>query len=469
MNNRGNKQNGYLGMLLLTVLVLAVSTFLLVLIGRKLLQHENNQTARIEYLEKEKGILNTTIVEKDTTIDDLNDKLKKAEKRIESLEDVYSLTSGKLDSLLETQKELEKRIEEAEKDISSVSSAVKDNKKTDTDKKDTDKKDTDKKDTDKTDTSKDETETTSTYKSVYQKIISGEDIKLLIIGDSIGLPMDDTSWVVLLKNWLEKTYSINVSVNNVSMSGNTSYAGYARTMLLPEGDSYDLAIICYGHNDYDFGFENKYELIIRAVEKRFPNCSMISILQSSQKDYTSKIRVIQSLSKYYDIPVADTIKAYSSSGMAYSDLSPDGIHPEGYGRELYFNTLRDIVKEKIEKNEPRVYQERSASYCEWKNYDKVAFVDKSKWERIDIYTYVYSKQVSGYMGVYYSKVSDNTGFAIYADGKEFYNGISSWNSSTLLPYITQPINEKVTAKKEIRIVFGSEETANTFEGLIVSK
>lgn len=49
--------------------------------------------------------------------------------------------------------------------------------------------------------------------------------------------------------YLRTVNKASVAVTNVSMGGNTSYAGYVRTMDLDDSTDYDLAIICYGQND----------------------------------------------------------------------------------------------------------------------------------------------------------------------------------------------------------------------------
>lgn len=73
------------------------------------------------------------------------------------------------------------------------------------------------------------------------------------------------------------------------MGGNTSYAGYVRTMALNDGVDYDLAIICYGQNDALEGFSTNYEAVIRAIERKYSDCSIISTLESSQREYTEKM------------------------------------------------------------------------------------------------------------------------------------------------------------------------------------
>lgn len=84
---------------------------------------------------------------------------------------------------------------------------------------------------------------------------------------------------------------------------------------------YDLAIICYGQNDGAEGFSTNYEFIICAIRSKYTDCSIISILEFSQREYTEKMTTIQSICEHYSIPVADTIAAFNNSGKAYDESS----------------------------------------------------------------------------------------------------------------------------------------------------
>lgn len=124
----------------------------------------------------------------------------------------------------------------------------------------------------------------------------GFDVNVLIVGDSIAEGgQGENGWCTLLQNNLRKTYNNRVSFTNVSMGGNASYAGYVRTMALDDDVGYDLAIICYGQNDGADGFSTNYESIIRAIRSKYPDCSIISILESSRREYTEKMTTIQSI------------------------------------------------------------------------------------------------------------------------------------------------------------------------------
>ena len=138
--------------------------------------------------------------------------------------------------------------------------------------------------------------------SFYQKLTDRFDVNVLIVGDSIGAGVgtetEGQQWFKQLQTYLRTVNKSKVSVTNISMGGNASYAGYVRTMSLNNDVDYDLAIICYGQNDGIDGFSTNYESILRAIRSKYPDCSIISILESSQRTYTEKMTTIQSICEH---------------------------------------------------------------------------------------------------------------------------------------------------------------------------
>lgn len=64
--------------------------------------------------------------------------------------------------------------------------------------------------------------------SFYQKLLDGFDVNVLIVGDSIGegagTETDGQQWFKQLQTYLRTVNKSKVSVTNVSMGGNASYA-----------------------------------------------------------------------------------------------------------------------------------------------------------------------------------------------------------------------------------------------------
>lgn len=179
-----------------------------------------------------------------------------------------------------------------------------------------------------------------------EKVEAGYTPRILIVGDSIGGNLTENEWCMKLKQQLDDA-NISVEMDNVSLGGNTVFAGYSQ---LARYDKHvDLLIFCFGQNDADNeDFPLMYENMIRLAKEKYPYAEEIAILESSQREYTNKIQTIISLCDYYSIPYADMILTYSSSGKSYEDLTlSDGIHPNNAGKQLYANTLFSLIKEEI--------------------------------------------------------------------------------------------------------------------------
>ena len=90
-----------------------------------------------------------------------------------------------------------------------------------------------------------------------------------------------------------------------------------------------------------------YEAIIRAIERKYPDCSIISILESSQREYTEKMTIIQNLCSHYEIPIADTIAAFHNSDISYDGLTEDKVHPNDAGQQIYFETVKACIDAQV--------------------------------------------------------------------------------------------------------------------------
>lgn len=469
MSRKGSNKGSYIAMVFLTILVLAVATLVLVFVGKKFVEHEREQASRIETLEGDKTEYELSISERNEKIAQLEKQLSDTQSELDALSDVYSLTAGKVDELEEFKKDIEDKIAKGELGGKTYTSET-DEKKTEIDETQEEKKDNKKTDSDKKDdTDKEDTKKESKTKGVYRKLVKGEDINLLIVGDSIAEPMEEDSWVQLLKNWISNTYKVNCTVTNVAMSGTTSYAGYVRTMMLDDSVDYDLAILCFAHNDSDANLKYFYECAIKAIQTKFEKCAIISILESSQREYTEKIKIVQELCRYYDIPMADTIQAFNASPLTYEQMSNDGVHPNAEGKKIYFETIKNVIAPRVEANTKYVYTERDVLACDWKSYDKFTFYDTSQWTRVDDCTYELGDvKINGFLGIYWEFVPGNSGYTIYADGKVYAEATHKNFFDFSQPYIYNVSNNWCKASK-LKIVFSSKAAADSFKGMAYSR
>ncbi len=308
--------------------------------------------------------------------------------------------------------------------------------------------------------------------SFYQKLADGFDVNILIIGDSIGEGSGASSsssfWVPLLQADLKKSYDKSkISFTNVSMGGNASYAGYVRTMALNDDVDYDLAIICYGQNDGIDGFSTNYESIIRAIRSKYPDCSIISILESSQREYTEKMTTIQSICEHYSIPVADTIAAFNNSGKAYEDLSNDGVHPNDAGQEIYFETVKSVIDDNVAASTGKM-SDTDAINADVHEFDNFVWYDASTdFERVDDTTFTISTSAFGILGIDYTYESGDNKADIYVDGELFESPTVTFDYDFSQRHILV-VSDDCTVENEIKVVFNTKEQADDFKGMCFS-
>ena len=307
--------------------------------------------------------------------------------------------------------------------------------------------------------------------SFYQKLTDGFDVNVLIVGDSIGegsgTETDGQQWFKQLQVYLRTVNKSKVSVTNVSMGGNASYAGYVRTMSLNDDVNYDLAIICYGQNDGTEGFSTNYESIIRAISSKYPDCSIISILESSQREYTEKMTTIQSICEHYSIPVADTIAAFNNSGKAYDDLTKDGVHPNDAGQEIYFETVKSVSDDNVAASTGKM-ADVDVINADVHKFDNFIWYDAgSDFERVDDLTFSLRIAASGVLGMDYNFESGDNKADIYVDGELFKSPTVTFSYDFSQRHILV-VCDDCTVKNEIKVVFTSKEQADGFKGMCFS-
>ena len=307
--------------------------------------------------------------------------------------------------------------------------------------------------------------------SFYQKLVDGFDVNVLIIGDSIGAgsgtQTNGQQWFKQLQAYLQNVNKGKVSVTNVSMGGNASYAGYVRTMALNDDVNYDLAIICYGQNDSTNGFSTNYESIIRAVRSKYPDCSIISILESSQREYTEKMTTIQSICEHYSIPVADTIAAFNNSGKVYDDLTGDGVHPNDAGQEIYFETVKAVIDDNVVASTGKM-TDTDVINADVHKFDNFVWYDASSdFKRVNDTTFTINTKASGILGIDYNFESGDNKADIYVDGELFKSPTVKFSYDFSQRHILI-VGDDCTVKNEIKVVFNTKEQADGFKGMCFS-
>ena len=317
-------------------------------------------------------------------------------------------------------------------------------------------------------------------RSCYSKISSGKPVNILVVGDSIsegtGASDEKHAWTYLLKERLESRYKSEVKLSNVSMGGESSLAGFVRLM---EQDNtyYDLVIFCYGQNDKDENFESYYEAMVRKALSIYPDCSVISILEHSQRSYTYKMNCIKEIAGYYNIPVVDCIKLFDDQIAGYDSYVIDGIHLNDAGHALYSEAVEGVIEEQIK------IKALPVSLKEQPKHTNTSFFDNSYWIPSNSFTRngnTYSIELpdeikgsgipsfTGEKGVLIViDIIDYPGenvITVFSNGKKTAERKTDWKYSFRQRHIPEISYGLVIEKGSFIIEFSSTEQADSFKG-----
>lgn len=308
----------------------------------------------------------------------------------------------------------------------------------------------------------------------YEKLLKGEAVNILIDGDSIGdgagASDDSKKWESLLKADIEKEYGSPCSITNISMGGNGSYAGYVRGMLLDENEDFDLIILCYGQNDDHSVIACDYEVMLRSLIKRYPGSGFISILESSQKKYTAKIKTIQEIAAHYGTDTADTIAAFNNSGIPYEELTVDKKHPNDRGYELYAETVMDTIRMNTGKIPDYPPSDVQCLCDEVINYNNFRYYDVSEFVKADDQSYILSlsDNTTAIIGIYREQIPGKGTISIITDDIEQRDYTAEWPYDFTQDEIMRLDDNMIDIKGSLTLKFSSNELAGGFKGLILS-
>ncbi len=306
------------------------------------------------------------------------------------------------------------------------------------------------------------------YLSVYDKLSDGASINVLVVGDSIAEgagASSGKSWAKMLPDYIMETYGSECTLTNVSMGGNTSIAGVVREKILDDGINYDLAIICYGQNDADDEtFAPNYEAIIRGLKIQYGSIDIISILESSQREYTNKICQIIDIDEFYNIPIADTITAFNQSEYTYEELvgAPDDLtHPNDKGHQIYLETIGEVIKKEL--NSRR-------SFCISSNkYDDSIYLPSESFRKINSKTFETKvDSVTADIMMFREYCPGSNEIKITVDGNMVAQESFDWNYSFSQAHIYQITNNPVALDGKLVITFSTEEIADSFSGIMLT-
>ncbi len=201
------------------------------------------------------------------------------------------------------------------------------------------------------------------------KLEAGEDLKILVYGDSISVGANATGFVgaaPYAKNWYEMVvdtlnnkYEGNVTFVNNSKGGEMSAWGLTNVQSLAVAESPDLVFIGFGMNDGSQGvstatFKSNIQGIMNAIKASNPNCEFVlisSMLQNPDwptgtQNQPLYLSVHNSL-KGEGVAVADitSMHQYLLTRKRYIDMTGNHVnHPNDFLVRVYAQVMIEVFK-----------------------------------------------------------------------------------------------------------------------------
>ncbi len=203
---------------------------------------------------------------------------------------------------------------------------------------------------------------TSGMDKVKAKLSQGEDVKIVVIGDSVAEGCSSSAHfnhAPYMDNWatqsveaLNAAYEGNITLKNVAVGGKTSEWGAAAQQInsIVKEDP-DLVVVHFGINDAGGGvsrggFSDNMEKIILDVQARLPECELLLIKAFTPNPISYNAKTFEGYWSALD-QLADTYEGVYTLDMykqsvtmlknkKYMDITGNGInHLNDYSSRLY--------------------------------------------------------------------------------------------------------------------------------------
>ena len=336
--------------------------------------------------------------------------------------------------------------------------------------------------------------------SFYQRLTDGFPVRIMVIGDSIagGRGASDRAhtWHTLLENRIEETYGVDVGFVSEAMNDNTAYGGYVKAMTVDAKADPDLVIVCFGEDDKTANFGIYYESILRALQAKYPDASLMTVIENASRYETENNRTVRTLSEHYGIPCADALAEAEASEAEYDILLDPVGYPTDEGQKVYADAFFRTIEAEAAGRRGKDSTDTAALYAETSQFEKLDIYPADKFER-EGNTFTLEVPAAGLsgriLGIDYDYVTGTNSCLVFADsdwtiigqasfqntlnyngdelngsGRRHYRVLNTW--ITDWGTMTAPA---VNASTWIRVVFPETENgtlqADSFRNLLLSK
>lgn len=240
--------------------------------------------------------------------------------------------------------------------------------------------------------------------------------------------------------------------------------------MLSKNENFDLVIICCGENDLTSESLGKtYEALIRKIKTKYPSAEIISVLESSQKAYTKKIKTIQSLANHYGIPTADTIEPFTNGQNGeYKSLARDGIHPNDKGYAIYADVLENLIAEQVQSgltSFPEPLFPASLEFASFQSFPTNIFKRDG-----NEFSCKMNIPENAHIGIGLDFLKGSNYYELAINGKSFVKKeeYRKFPPKSYIIDLTEFKRPKISGDTDIKLIFKWKEQADSFNGLFIS-
>lgn len=193
-------------------------------------------------------------------------------------------------------------------------------------------------------------------KKVIEKAQRGEDIVLGTLGGSItqgysANPRDEKCYSGLLREWLQNTFGVNVTLVNAGIGSTTSVIGVHRIVADLLSHNPDLVILEYAVNETESDRTNAtYEACVRRILSN-ANAPALMLLFTVKQDGSNNQEAQMLIGNNYQLPMISykdgVYPLIADETLIWADISPDTIHPNNYGHQMMTCLITDFLSDVI--------------------------------------------------------------------------------------------------------------------------
>ena len=291
-----------------------------------------------------------------------------------------------------------------------------------------------------------------------------------MVGDATaagrGASKKENGWPELLADGFERRFGSQATLNKAAMEQASVYTTYAEVMATGQDDqdSYDMAIICCGREDNENGFGPAYEAVVRAIHKKYPACTILSVKEHDLARGSAIEEAQDQINKAYKIRAVDMRTAFEGQE---DQLLDEAGFPNDDGHRKYAQCLFAAVHSQVEKGSQGQVPDRDPVFKESSSYENYSFYGLDQFKKTSNVSYeLKTGRLTGMLGIDYLAYDQDESVILGLDQQSF--DLSAVNLSSDSQRLIRLVKSNFTVNDKITVTFRDKDQADAFGGLIVT-